>query len=375
MEGSFSFVNAGGNTPVLGCTVVNSQLPDPANPPDFSHFWPSLLKAVGTEPRDLRSLQGASGISHEFAAVGADQAESRLVVVSGEADAAGAAMAQADLQAAMKDVRVIVARPVVIDLAAIGKSIGKEAGRTAITGGDLTRMQQAQETDDEQLKAQITEQVATWFEPLAQQIANARAVGSINFLQGFGQMMEQVLKMNWQLPSDDPETAIADFSKLLASTTAHTDGQLGVCAIPVFEFDPNELEVIHGGTDSDAIELILRDHDILQYFYPAPDQTALGLIDRGQHSLETIEEIAKVAPELGHPYGSSELVNAENLPALIDGLRERKLLVEGEIGLELTAEGEQQRATVRFKPREGLISKIINRITVKINLKNIIKIG
>jgi hypothetical protein len=50
-------------------------------------------------------------------------------------------------------------------------------------------------------------------------------------------------------------------------------------------------------------------------------------------------------------------------------------LVEGEIGYELTAEGQQQRAIVRFKPREALISKIINRISVKINLKSIVKIG
>jgi len=45
------------------------------------------------------------------------------------------------------------------------------------------------------------------------------------------------------------------------------------------------------------------------------------------------------------------------------------------LGYELTAEGEQQRSIVRFKPREGLISKLINRVSVKVNLKNIIKIG
>jgi hypothetical protein len=284
-------------------------------------------------------------------------------------------MAQADLQAAMKDVKVIVARPVIIDLAAIGKTIEKTAGRTVITADDLNRVQQAQEVDDEQLKAQINEQIVTWFEPLIQQIANARAVGSINLSQGIGQLMEQVMRMNWQLPGDDPGAAVADFSKLLTTAAPRTDGELGVCAIPVYDFNPSELEVIHSGTDNDAIEAILRDHDILQYFYPAPDQTALGLIDRGQHSAKTIEEIAKVAPELGHPFGSSEIVTADSLPSLIDELRERKLVVEGEIGLELTAEGEQQRATVKFKPREGLISKIINRITVKINLKNIIKVG
>ena len=307
--------------------------------------------------------------------MGADEAEGRLVVVSSEADASGAAMAQADLQAALKDVRVIVARPVVIDLASMGKSIELETGRPAITAGDLTDMQRVQETNDEKLKAELDARLNEWFAPLVKQVANARAVGSINLVQGIGQLMEQLLKMNWQIPSDDPKAAVADFSKLLTGSTPQTDSQLGVCAIPIFDFDPEELEVIHSGADGDAIESILRAHDILQYFFPAPDQTALGLIERGRHTLEAIEEVAEIAPELGHPYGASELVDAENLPALIDELQDRKLVVEGEIGLELTADGRQQRATVRFKPREGLLSKIINRITVKINVKNIIKLG
>jgi ribosomal protein S6E (S10) len=354
---------------------VNTKLPDPANPPDFSHFWPSLLSAVGAEPRDLPSLRGASGINHEFAAVGADEKGRRLVVISGESDAAGAAMAQADIQAAMREVSVIVARPIVIDLASVGKSIEQTSGKPILTAGNITQLQQAQEAKDEALQAQLSEQMAEWFGPLAQQIANARAVGSISFLQGLGQLMEQLTKMKWQMPGDDPAAVIADFSKLLTASAPHTDSQLGVCGIPVYEFSSDELEVIHSGSDHDAIQTILRDHDIIQYFYPAPDQTALGLIDRGQHSLDSIGEISQVAPEIGHPYGSSEIVNASELPALIDELQERKLLVEGEFGYELTAEGEQQRATVRFKPREGLISKIINRVTVKVNLKNIIRIG
>jgi hypothetical protein len=261
-------------------------MPNAADPPDFSHFWPSMLKAVGAEPRDVSGLQGASGINHEFAAVGVDEAASRLIVVSSEADAAGAAMAQADLQAAMKDMKVIAARPVVIDLASVGQSIADAAGRAAITSGDLQLMQEAQQSNDTELQAQVNEQIGKWLAPLAQQIANARSVGSINLLQGLGQLMEQVMKLKWQLPADDPDAVIADFSKLLIAAPPHTDSQLGVCAIPVFEFDPNELEVIHSGTDTDAIEAILRNRDILQYFYPAPDQTALGLIDRGQHSLD-----------------------------------------------------------------------------------------
>jgi hypothetical protein len=354
---------------------MSEQLPDPANPPDLSHFWPSLLRAVGTEPRELSSLNGASGISHDFVAAGADEEEKRLVVISAEADSSGAAMAQADIQAAMQEVKVIVARPVIIDLASLGRSLEEQAGRPALTGGDIAVLQEAQETGDPDVQKQANERVAQMFAPLAQQIHNARAVGSINLQQGLSQFIEQMLKMNWQMPSDDQSAPIADFSKLLAMPTPHTDSQLGVCGIPIYGFDPDELELIHSGSDQDQIEAILRRHDILQYFFPSPDQTALALVDRGQTSREVIEGTAETAPEIGHPYGASELVTAESMHAMIDALQDRKLIVEGELGYELTPDGEQQRAAVRFKPREGFISKLINRVSVKINLKSIFKIG
>jgi hypothetical protein len=45
------------------------------------------------------------------------------------------------------------------------------------------------------------------------------------------------------------------------------------------------------------------------------------------------------------------------------------------VGYELSEEGRKQRALVRFRPREGFISKLINRISVKVDLKSIFKIG
>jgi hypothetical protein len=60
---------------------------------------------------------------------------------------------------------------------------------------------------------------------------------------------------------------------------------------------------------------------------------------------------------------------------MIDVLRERNLLVDGEIGFELTPEGESIRRTIRFKPREGLLSKIINRFSFNIDLKDLFRSG
>jgi hypothetical protein len=48
------------------------------------------------------------------------------------------------------------------------------------------------------------------------------------------------------------------------------------------------------------------------------------------------------------------------------------MLVSGETSIELTPQGVSQRSIVRFAPREGLISKIVNRISVTIDLKQIL---
>jgi hypothetical protein len=62
---------------------------------------------------------------------------------------------------------------------------------------------------------------------------------------------------------------------------------------------------------------------------------------------------------------------------IVEQLVDQGLLVEGEIGFEVTKDGNTQRATVRFRPREGLISKICQRLNVKIeataNLKDLFR--
>ena len=50
--------------------------------------------------------------------------------------------------------------------------------------------------------------------------------------------------------------------------------------------------------------------------------------------------------------------------------------MEGEIGLEISPAGEKCRANVRFKPREGLISKLLRNfnmdVKVHLNLKELL---
>jgi hypothetical protein len=61
------------------------------------------------------------------------------------------------------------------------------------------------------------------------------------------------------------------------------------------------------------------------------------------------------------------------LPDLIETLSELGYLAEGEHGVEVTPAGQTTRMQLKFRPREGLISKLINRFTVNANISASIK--
>jgi|SRR5665213_200553 len=76
-------------------------------------------------------------------------------------------------------------------------------------------------------------------------------------------------------------------------------------------------------------------------------------------------------PQLGHPYGPTALVSENTkLTDMIDALGERGMIVEGELGLEVGPGGKQIRTSLKFKPQEGLLSKIINRFSLNLDLKD-----
>lgn len=60
-----------------------------------------------------------------------------------------------------------------------------------------------------------------------------------------------------------------------------------------------------------------------------------------------------------------------DVPALIDSHGEKAYIVEDEVGCKITEKGRSKRATIHFEPRESLVSKLINRFEVKLNLKSI----
>ncbi|HYO91720.1 MAG TPA: hypothetical protein VEQ40_08795 [Pyrinomonadaceae bacterium] len=150
------------------------------------------------------------------------------------------------------------------------------------------------------------------------------------------------------------------------------DRQMGLCAVPFEDFAPDEFETINAGRDVEQIKAVLRGQNILQYFFPPPDQLALGLIERGQiNSIPQLIDLLVKTPDLGHPLASTEIMPPrQSFMEIIEELQARQLVSRGAGRFEITDEGRALRSRVRERPREGLISKILNRLSANLNFKS-----
>ena len=180
--------------------------------------------------------------------------------------------------------------------------------------------------------------------------------------------------INWRegMSPDGLPTSTVDLAPLVALDPAAADRTVGNCPIPLYDFEADDAEVLHAGNDVSAVRDVLRRRSILQYFYPPPDQLVLGFAEGGTPAERLSEAIAQ-APVTGHPLGDLELLPSNTrLEDVIDGLHDRGLVVEGEVGYELSEEGKSVRAAIRFKPREGFLKKLSRILSVKLdaNLKD-----
>jgi hypothetical protein len=332
---------------------------------DQKRFWNNILAAGEAEPRSASSIRGASGIQHAVIALGFDESRKRLLVISGEHDARTAAMAQIDVQSALDNVQVLVARPVALDLSPIAKSIAAITGRNVFTNEDLKGISDS---------SVINDVVAKHFDSALSPLHFLDRV-PLNILAQWMNAIQQLGQISFSLSEDasssEKKFAI-DIGRLARLDPLEPDNHFGICPVPLYRFKPEEVDLLNSDPRPDDVRELLTQHGILQYFFPAADQLALGLIDRGATSAKALVDQLVLAPRLGHPYGSMELVGGKvGLTEVIDALQERNLVVAGEMGFEVGPEGSHIRTALKFQPREGLVSKVINRFSFNVDLKNI----
>lgn len=331
-----------------------------------SEFWKNLLKAADASPVPARPIRGASGQRHEALALGIDDNKKRIVIVSGEHDARSAALVQYDIQAAIQGYQVITIRPAAVSMSKFAQALKVLRGSPQLDdktmellGKDgLTPMVQAGLGPLKSIHEKINLKMLPQMLDLIQQLAQIKFESS-DFKDSSGKA-----KFSFDL------TRLVDFDPI-----AH-DREWGVCPVALYDFTETDIETISSGKSADEIIHLLSKHGIYQFFFPSPDHIALGLFDRGIEDPRIIEKEIQTAPTLGHPLGAMEIVDKQTSPLqVIDALRERKLIVEGEVGLELSEDGKKMRYSVKFRPREGIISKLINQFSLRIDLKNLFRHG
>lgn len=142
-----------------------------------------------------------------------------------------------------------------------------------------------------------------------------------------------------------------------------TDAELGLCGIRTGDLSASHIQTVRAG-ELAASQSVLRELGHLQYFFPPPDHLALALIERESFATipQVIDQLVR-APDLGHPFGPTEIV-AEygTFTELIQDLQKLGLVSIGTNELKITEAGREMRSAIRHMPREALVDKLLNRL-------------
>jgi hypothetical protein len=264
---------------------------------------------------------------------------------------------------------VLVARPIAFDAGSFARRFVEQIGQTEIdvkTISEKVNAESAKGPEGQVVRGELGTAVASLVEPF---IAAFKKV-KLPPLNQFIAFIQQAALVDWSSAlRSSPPNVVIPLANLLTLDSMEADRRFGICPVPLYEFTEQDWELLLSGTALAEIEQRLKALGIYQYFFPPPDQITLGMVERSAASLPTISSALDIAPKIGHPLGASELVRTQPaLPELVEQLTDCGLLVEGEMGLEITPSGAQARTTVKFRPREGFLSKLIQRFTVNANV-------
>jgi hypothetical protein len=182
-------------------------------------FWRSFLLAVEAEPRSATQVRGASGLFHPATAVGVDDIRRRIVLISGDADPRSAAFAQHDIQSANPTYRVVVARPIAIDLSTVAMALASFLGTDLIGPTEFAKFSAAIPHDAASLEA---------LDPQAQILAGGMFAGLRGAMEvpvvSLFATLQEVLKQLSQLAVEAPTAATDEGSlKSFFRLTSLTD--------------------------------------------------------------------------------------------------------------------------------------------------------
>jgi hypothetical protein len=338
-------------------------------------IWSSFARALDAELRTDSVIRGRSGLDHAVQAIAVDDRNRRVIIVAAEQNPRMAAMMQVDVQATMPNARVLVARPVLIDLPDLLRRVIQPLGLTeidiekarhwihALKDGEGVTDKLVSELGVKDVVAGSVEKFEKAEMPIMPLI-----LGLVN----------QAGELPWsdimKIFGETAATGSLDLKALLATNSLAADLHVGVCPIPLYEMSEADVELFISGSDHDAVRERLRILGIHQYFFPSRDQLALGLIDQGLRISADVASVGDTAPTLGHPFGEAELIGkTDDFVATLAELKAAGFVAEGEFGIEITEPGKTIRGTIKVRPREGLLTKIMNRVNVSLSPFDLLK--
>lgn len=340
-------------------------------------FWHGFLRAVETDVRPAQTVRGASGFTHPILAVGVDESRKRTVIISGEPDARTTALAQADIQAAMDGTKVVMARPVPINLRLVAQFLQKELGSTRfaltpakpVTGRGKRLRKNS--TGNEAFSPELSERIKS-------EILERGALPFLNAELNTHSVWKELIYQLSFLQFEGFDTYVAEgglkqvpaimFEQLLSFDPVAIDRSSGVCAVPLYELQEGDYELVASGKSEETKELLAR-HHVLQYFFPPADQIALATVEQGVTERADVTRRVELASELGHPLAPNELVAMNTkMNELVDELLRKGFLVEGTASMEMSKTGSAVRAEIKYRPREGFLKKLSRVLSMKVDL-------
>lgn len=335
----------------------------------FNHreLWGAFSSAVGVELRDHTSIKGASGLEHSVLGISVDDNTNRVLLFSAEPNARNAALLRIDVQATMPDVHVLVVRPIAFDLVSMAHSLSNSFGKEINATKFLSDLNEERFNDSKELEP--------LFETILKPSINAFRNGNLPPVDQLVSILMQGTSFNWKkllsvLKKASKEDAFINIKDILPADSMEDDRALGVCPMPLFELNDDEWSIFTDKADKEQVVEKLKHLDVYQYFYPAADQLALGLIDRNIVSSDNVSALLNKTQEIGHSLGQNEILEKDvQFEDVVSTLEHKGMIVEGEMEYELTENGKKVRRLIKFRPREGLVSKVLNVIKPSITFK------
>jgi hypothetical protein len=335
---------------------------------DKPPIWDSFLKALCVEPRPDNEIVGDSGLTHQVQAIGVDDATRRVVIISAEYNPRIAALMRVDVQATMPGARVLVARPLAIDIAHTTRSLftTKSGSLDLMKVLELANILGAGQMVQPMLEARYGDE----FRRLMADVGRSNLPIRSHFLN----LIEQAANINWSKIKDAGFTEASSLAFEVVEQVAKSDNlagdrKHGVCPVPTYELTEKDWDLFGSGRHIDEVQERLKALNIYQYFYPPADSVALGLIDRDVGTEAEIQKGFDIAEKGGHVLSKNELLpEAKDLPELLEALKAQGYVAEGEYSYEATEEGRTVRKSVKVRPRESFLTKIINRINLNASI-------